>query len=91
MNKTLKYFLGLILAIIVIYFIMTIISQQKSLSAYNRELRDYNQKLEDAKEERKELEDTQNNLNSPEFIEEIARDKLDMYLPNEKIYIDISK
>ena len=26
-----------------------------------------------------------------EFIEEIARDKLDMYLPNERVYIDIGK
>ena len=26
------------------------------------------------------------NINSPEYIEQIAREKLDMYLPNERIY-----
>ena len=31
------------------------------------------------------------NINSKEYIEEVAREKLDMYLPNEKVYIDISK
>ena len=31
------------------------------------------------------------NINSKEYIEEVAREKLDMYLPNEKVYIDINK
>ena len=31
------------------------------------------------------------NINSPEYIEEIAREKLNMYLPNERVYIDIGK
>ena len=31
------------------------------------------------------------NINSEEYIEEVAREKLDMYLPNERVYIDISK
>ena len=28
------------------------------------------------------------NINSKEYIEEVAREKLDMYLPNERVYID---
>ena len=28
------------------------------------------------------------NINSKEYIEQVAREKLDMYLPNERIYID---
>ena len=31
------------------------------------------------------------NINSPEYIEEIAREKLGMYLPNERVFIDIGK
>ena len=31
------------------------------------------------------------NLNSTEYIEDVARNKLGMYLPNERVYIDISK
>ena len=37
------------------------------------------------------LFETKANINSKEYIEEVARGKLDMYLPNEKVYIDISK
>ena len=31
------------------------------------------------------------NVNSNEFIESIAREKLDMYLPNERVYVDNEK
>ena len=34
---------------------------------------------------------TKENVNSPEYIEEVAREKLDMYLPNERVYIDMNK
>ena len=37
------------------------------------------------------LNATKDNINSEEYIEQIAREKLDMYLPNEKVYIDKSK
>ena len=43
------------------------------------------------KEKQEELKTTKENINSEEYIEEVAREKLDMYLPNEKVYIDISK
>ena len=28
------------------------------------------------------------NVNSQEYIEKIAREKLGMYMPNEKVYVD---
>ena len=40
---------------------------------------------------KKELQKTKENVNSTEYIEEVAREKLVMYLPNERVYIDISK
>ena len=30
------------------------------------------------------------NIDTPEYIEQLAREKLDMYLPNERVYIDIN-
>ena len=44
-----------------------------------------------AQEENQKLNETKNNINSNEYIEQIAREKLDMYLPNERVYIDIGK
>ena len=50
-----------------------------------------NEEIEKAQEENQKLNETKNNINSNEYIEQIAREKLDMYLPNERVYIDIGK
>ena len=51
----------------------------------------YSKQIEQANETKQELTETLQSLNSTEYIEEIARDVLDMYLPNERVYIDMSK
>ena len=45
-------------------------------------------KIDEQKTYNKELVAEKENVNSKEYIEQIAREKLDMYYPNEKIYID---
>ncbi len=74
-----------------IYVVYTFVSQQKLLNAYAKEDKDYRKQIEQANEMKEELSETLQSLNSTEYIEQIARDKLDMYLPNEKVYIDITK
>ena len=39
----------------------------------------------------KELQEEKNNINSTKTIEQTAKEKLGNYLPNERVYIDISK
>ncbi len=74
-----------------IYVVYTFVSQQKLLNAYAKEDKDYRNQIEQANEMKEELSETLQSLNSTEYIEQIARDKLDMYLPNEKVYIDITQ
>lgn len=81
----------LLILIFAIYVIYTFIMQQQTLNAYKDEENNYNKKIEEAKEEQDKLIETKNNINSNEYIEQIAREKLDMYLPNERVYIDIGK
>ena len=81
----------IVIILIFIYFINRLVVQQKTLSTYSAEVSEYQSKLETELSEKESLEDTINNLNSTEFIESVAREKLDMYLPNEKLYVDISK
>ena len=57
----------------------------------NAEVKAYANSIEEAEEIKQELADTKEHLDSKEYIEDVAREKLDMYLPNEKVYIDISK
>ena len=77
----------IIIAIILIYTAITFISQQKKLNNYKSQKAYYNAQIEDLKEEQEELKEEQENINSPEYIEKQARDKLDMYYPNERVYI----
>ena len=78
-NKKINFKRIIIIAIL-IYVVYTFFVQQKELNAYKAE-----------EEKKEQLLETKANINSKEYIEEVAREKLDMYLPNEKVYIDISK
>ena len=91
MNFLKKHFLKILLLIVIIYVASIFISQQKMINAYSLEVKNYESKIEDEKNTNKELLAMKENLDSTEYIEKIARDKLDMYLPNERVYIDIAK
>ena len=49
----------------------------------------YHEQIEEQTEYQKKLAETKTNINSEEYIEKMAREKLDMYLPNETVYVDI--
>lgn len=76
---------------IAIYVLYTFFAQQQTLNAYKADEKRYQEQIAEEEEKNEELSRTKSNINSKEYIEEIARDKLDMYLPNEKVYIDTSK
>ena len=81
----------LIIIAILVYVIYTLVVQQKTLNAYKSEEKVYSESLVQAKEKNQDLQDLKSNLDSTEYITEMAREKLGMYLPNERVYIDISK
>ena len=76
---------------ITIYTLYTFFIQQQQLNAYKADEERYQEQIALEKEKKEELMKTKENINSKEYIEQIARDRLDMYLPNEKVYIDINK
>ena len=91
-NENIKFILKRLLVIaIVIYVIYTFFSQQKSLNMYKADEDHYLEQISQEEEKKEKLNETKANINSKDYIEEIARDKLNMYLPNEKVYIDINK
>ena len=91
-NKKINNLLKKILVLLfIIYFIYTVIAQQKTLNTYAKEKDAYNDDIEVAQEEQQDLKEMKENINSDEYIEQIAREKLGMYYPNERVYIDIEK
>ncbi len=91
-NKKINKLFGKVLVLMfIIYFVYTVIAQQKTLNSYAQEKDKYNDNIETAQEEQDELKEMKDNINSDEYIEQIAREKLGMYYPNERVYIDIEK
>lgn len=86
-----KIYKRIIIAAVMIYFASVLFSQQETLNTYKAAETNYKQQLEEANATKETLIATKQNVSSPEYIEEIAREKLDMYLPNERVYIDIEK
>ena len=84
MKRILK---SIIYVVIGIYFIATLVNQQKILNLYANSKYSLESKIKEEKEYSEELEITKENMNSNEYIEEIARRELSMYYPNETLYI----
>ena len=73
---------------IAIYVIFTLIDQQKALNQYTQESNKLSSQIEEQKEYKEELAQKKDDVTSLDFIEQTAREKLDMYYPNERIYVD---
>lgn len=83
-----KIYKKLIILLIAAYAIFTIINQQKTLNQYSEQTDTLTQEIADETQTKEELAKQKENVDSLEFIEQMAREKLDMYYPNERVYID---
>ena len=81
----------LIVIVLVIYSIYNFINQQAKISEYDHEIKMYQDQIATLNEQKTDLETTKANINSQEYIENMARENLDMYRPNERVYIDVSR
>ena len=88
MKNNKKIYIKLLIFIISLYAIFTLISQQNTLNQYSKNSQELSQKIEEEKQEKEELAKKKEDVNTLEFIEQTAREKLDMFYPNEKVYID---
>lgn len=81
--------------IALIIWIVMLIKQQLNISQYQDEIKELSSKIDVAENEltqnKQDLEQEKKNTDSLEYIEKLAREKLGMYLPNERVYIDSNK
>jgi len=89
--KNKKLYKKILLISLSVYVACIFINQQKVLNSYKNTQEFYQKQIEEKLAYQESLKETKTNINSEEYIEQIAREKLDMYLPNEKVYIDKSK
>lgn len=88
MKKNKKLYKKLLFIIASLYVIVTLVNQQKVLNNYRKNEEELSKKIEEKTEYRQELAEIKENVDSLEYIEEVAREKLEMYLPNERVYED---
>ena len=94
MKKKSNLFRNFLIIAFIVWVVM-LIKQQFNISQYNEELKTIAEKIEVAEDElnqnKQDLEEEKQNINSTEYIEKLAREKLGMYLQNERVYIDSNK
>ncbi len=71
----------LLVTAVCIYFASVLISQ---------EIEQYQAKLDEANMKTEELKETKNMINTDEYIENYAREKLGLVMPYETIFVDAS-
>ena len=86
--KKRKIYIKLFILVIAIYVIFTLANQQKALNQYGQDTSNLVAQIEKEKDYKEELVKEKDNVTSLDFIEQMAREKLDMYYPNETVYID---
>ena len=75
----------------IIYFIFVFFEQQKVLYAKNIEMNNIQAKIKEEMELNEELKKQKEMLATDEYIEKVAREKLGMVKPGERIFIDINQ
>ena len=78
--------------IALIIWIVMLIKQQINIKQYKDDIDVLSSKIEVAEDElnqnKQDLEQKKENTQSLEYIEQVAREKLGMYLQNERVYVD---
>lgn len=82
-----KKFCKIAILVILVYTITVAINQQSKLNKYENQKHYYTSQISTLLEKQEDLKEQEESINSPEFIEKYAREKLDMYYPNERVYI----
>ena len=88
MKKNKKILRNLLIIAIIAYIAFVFIDQQKTLNEYSKNTEELSQQIASEKATNEDLNEQKDNVNSLEFIEEMSRDKLDMYYANERVYVD---
>lgn len=86
--KNKKLYKKLLILLVLVYAVFTLVNQQKVLNQYSQTNKELLSKIQEEKEYNEQLVTEKDNVNSKDFIERKAREELDMYYPNEKVYLD---
>ena len=85
-----KLFSTLMIATLFFYLGGVLLRQEKELRTIENEKKQYQALLDEANMKTEELRQIKNRINTDEYIEEYAREKLGLVMPYEIIFMDAS-
>jgi len=89
MKKKVNWLKVCLLTFLLTYATYTLIKQEIEIKKYEKEKLAYIEQINLAKQKHDEYKHYSAYVNTDEYIEQIAREKLGMLLPEERIYIEI--
>jgi len=87
-KKRLNPLILILMSGLIAYFIVTYIRQEEEFSLIRSELRAIEHKIKQEEQAQEKLLEQQNKAGTDEFIESIAREKLGMVKPGERLFVD---
>ena len=89
MNKVASKLLKTILiTAVLMYTGLTIFKQEVAFNRYDSEIEKYERLIEEEELKNEQLISTRKKISSKEYVEEIAREKLGLVMPNEIVFVD---
>lgn len=82
---------AVVVMVFALYFVYIMIWQQVTISKKNKEINALEEKVQTATQQTEKLEAELENLNDPAYLEQIAREKLGLVRPNERVFVDANK
>lgn len=76
----------IIFIILLAYAIFSLVHTQQQISDTREEIKDLTQQVADQKEVNISLSNAIENSDDPSFIQDVAREKLDLVTPNDRIF-----
>lgn len=73
------------------YFVYTVFQQQLQINKYNSQIEMYESEISSKSSLVEYYNNQKNNINSDEYIEQVARETLGYVKPYEKVFIDANK
>ncbi len=86
-----KAVISAVAAVVVIYFGYILIAQQVTINQKSREIEELERQVAEAGEESERLKAEVDNLSDPEYLERVARERLGLVRPNERVFVDSNK
>lgn len=89
--NTKRLITNLVVVFFLTYFCYTMIWQQVVISKKSKEIDALNEKISVAEQQNDKLEKELENIDDPEYLEKVAREKLGLVRPNERVFVDANQ